>query len=136
MMVDVMPVAFLFLAAAGGVLALPRGPLRAGLLLLVPLFAGWQVWNLPQGSFAQVEFLGLTLDMMRVDKLSRVFGLIFCLAAFLGNLYAWHVRDTVQQLAALLYAGSAIGAVFAGDLVTLFFYWEGTAITSVFLIWA
>jgi multicomponent Na+:H+ antiporter subunit D len=136
MMVDVMPVAFLFLAAAGVLLALPRGPLRAGLLLLVPLFAGWQVWNLPQGSFAQVEFLGLTLDMMRVDKLSRVFGLIFCLAAFLGNLYAWHVRDTVQQLAALLYAGSAIGAVFAGDLVTLFFYWEGTAITSVFLIWA
>jgi multicomponent Na+:H+ antiporter subunit D len=136
MMFDVMPVAFLFLAAAGVLLALPRGPLRAGLLLLVPLFAGWQVWNLPQGSFAQVEFLGLTLDMMRVDKLSRVFGLIFCLAAFLGNLYAWHVRDTVQQLAALLYAGSAIGAVFAGDLVTLFFYWEGTAITSVFLIWA
>lgn len=136
MMFDVMPVAFLFLAAAGVLLALPRGPLRAGLLLLVPLFAGWQVWNLPQGSFAQVEFLGLTLDMMRVDKLSRVFGLIFCLAAFLGNLYAWHVRDTVQQLAALLYAGSAIGAVFAGDLVTLFFYWEGTAIASVFLIWA
>ena len=136
MMFDVMPVAFLFLAAAGVLLALPRGPLRAGLLLLVPLFAGWQVWNLPQGSFAQVEFLGLTLDMMRIDKLSRVFGLIFCLAAFLGNLYAWHVRDTVQQLAALLYAGSAIGAVFAGDLVTLFFYWEGTAITSVFLIWA
>ena len=136
MMFDVMPVAFLFLAAAGVLLALPRGPLRAGLLLLLPLFAGWQVWNLPQGSFAQVEFLGLTLDMMRVDKLSRVFGLIFCLASFLGNLYAWHVRDTVQQLAALLYAGSAIGAVFAGDLVTLFFYWEGTAITSVFLIWA
>ncbi|MDG2405146.1 MAG: proton-conducting transporter membrane subunit, partial [Paracoccaceae bacterium] len=136
MMFDVMPVAFLFLAAAGVLLTLPRGPLRAGLLLLVPLFAGWQVWNLPQGSFAQVEFLGLTLDMMRVDKLSRVFGLIFCLVAFLGNLYAWHVRDTVQQLAALLYAGSAIGAVFAGDLVTLFFYWEGTAIASVFLIWA
>ena len=73
---------------------------------------------------------------MRVDKLARVFALIFCIAAFLGNLYAWHLRDTVQQVAALLYAGAAIGAVFAGDLITLFFYWEGTAITSVFLIWA
>ena len=73
---------------------------------------------------------------MRVDKLSRIFALIFCIAAFLGNLYAWHVRDTVQQLAALLYAGAAIGAVFAGDLITLFIYWEATAITSVFLIWA
>ncbi len=73
---------------------------------------------------------------MRVDPLARIFGLIFSLAAFLGNLYAWHVRDTVQQVAALLYAGAAIGAVFAGDLLTLFFYWEGTAIASVFLIWA
>ena len=46
------------------------------------------------------------------------------------------MRDTVQQVAALLYAGSAIGAVFAGDLITLFLYWEGTAVASVFLIWA
>ncbi len=61
---------------------------------------------------------------------------MFTLAALLGNLYAWHVRDTVQQVAALLYAGSAIGAVFAGDLITLFIYWEGTALASVFLIWA
>jgi multicomponent Na+:H+ antiporter subunit D len=95
-----------------------------------------QVLTLPLGTFAQTPFFGLTLDMMRVDKLSRVFALMFCLAAFLGNLYAWHVRDTVQQVAALLYAGSAIGAVFAGDLITLFFYWEGTALASVFLIWA
>ena len=136
MALDMMPTAFLFLAAAPLLLALPVGMLRAVLLLLVPLVAGWQIWTLPEGTFAQVQFLGMTLDMMRVDKLSRVFGLIFCLAAFLGNLYAWHVRDTVQQLAALFYAGSAIGAVFAGDLVTLFFYWEGTAIASVFLIWA
>jgi multicomponent Na+:H+ antiporter subunit D len=71
-----------------------------------------------------------------VDRLSRIFALVFCLAAFLGNLYAWHLRDTVQQVAALLYAGAAIGAVFAGDLITLFIYWEGTAISSVFLIWA
>ena len=136
MALDMMPTAFFFLAAAPVFLALPQGMLRAMLLLLVPLIAGWQIWTLPEGTFAQVQFLGMTLDMMRVDKLSRVFGLIFCLAAFLGNLYAWHVRDTVQQLAALFYAGSAIGAVFAGDLVTLFFYWEGTAIASVFLIWA
>ena len=98
MALDMMPTAFLFLAAAPLLLALPVGMLRAVLLLLVPLVAGWQIWTLPEGTFAQVQFLGMTLDMMRVDKLSRVFGLIFCLAAFLGNLYAWHVRDTVQQL--------------------------------------
>jgi multicomponent Na+:H+ antiporter subunit D len=84
----------------------------------------------------QVKLFNFDLELMRVDKLSRIFGLIFCLAAFLGNLYAAHLRDTVQQVAALLYAGAAIGAVFAGDLITLFIYWEGTALASVFLIWA
>ena len=136
MMLNLMPTAFLFIAAAFLLLALPKGPLRAALLLLVPLVAGAQVWSLPEGTYGQFDLLGLTLDTMRVDKLSRIFALIFCIAAFLGNLYAWHVRDTVQQLAALLYAGAAIGAVFAGDLITLFIYWEATAITSVFLIWA
>jgi len=42
----------------------------------------------------------------------------------------------MQQSATLAYAGSAIGGVFAGDLLTLFLYWELTAVTSVFLIWA
>ena len=136
MILNLMPTAFLFIAAAFLLLALPKGPLRAALLLLVPLVAGAQAWSLPEGTYGQFDLLGLTLDTMRVDKLSRIFALIFCIAAFLGNLYAWHVRDTVQQLAALLYAGAAIGAVFAGDLITLFIYWEATAITSVFLIWA
>ena len=42
----------------------------------------------------------------------------------------------MQQVAGLAYAGAAIGAVFAGDLISLFVFWELTAITSVFLIWA
>ena len=50
--------------------------------------------------------------------------------------YAWHVRDLTQQLAGLIYAGSAIGAALAGDLFTLFIFWEGTAVSSVLLVWA
>jgi len=136
MIFDQIPTAFLFFAGAIALFALPQGRLRGALLLLVPIIAAWQVWGLEIGSSHTVSFFNFELELMRVDKLSRIFGLIFCLAAFLGNLFAWHVRDTVQQVAALLYAGSAIGAVFAGDLITLFFYWEGTAIASVFLIWA
>ena len=135
-MLDQIPVAFLFFAAALTLPLLPRGQIRGALLLAIPLIAAWHVWSMPAGNLVNVEFFGFTLELMRVDKLSRVFGLIFCLAAFLTNLYAWHIRDTVQQVAALVYAGSAIGAVFAGDLITLFIYWEGTAISSVFLIWA
>ncbi len=136
MMIEAMPTFYLFVLAALGAVLLPKGSMRAALLLLVPVLAALQIWSLPEGNLYQVELLGQQLELMRVDKLSRVFGLIFCIAAFLGNLYAWHIKDTVQQIAAVLYSGSAIGAVFAGDLVTLFFYWEGTAIASVFLIWA
>nr|WP_325250742.1 Na(+)/H(+) antiporter subunit D [Amylibacter sp.] len=135
-MLESFPVAFVYFAAALLLMALPRGPIRAGLLLIAPLIALFVIWYLPEGNLWSVNLMGLDLDFMRVDRLSRIFGLIFCIAAFLGNLYAWHVKDSVQQIAALLYAGSAIGAVFAGDLVTLFLFWEGTAITSVFLIWA
>lgn len=136
MMLDQIPTAFLFFAAALVVPFLPAGRMRSSWLLIVPVIAALQVWGLELDSHTQTDFFGFDLDLMRVDKLSRIFGLIFCLAAFLGNLYAWHLRDTVQQAAALLYAGAAIGAVFAGDLISLFFYWEGTAIASVFLIWA
>ncbi len=135
-MLESIPTAFLFFAMGLLAMAVPKGAARSALLVVIPLIAAWQVWTLPEGNLAPVTFFGLDLELMRVDRLSRVFGLIFCLIAALGNLYAWHLKDTVQQVAAPLYAGSAIGAVFAGDLVTLFFYWEGTAIASVFLIWA
>jgi multicomponent Na+:H+ antiporter subunit D len=42
----------------------------------------------------------------------------------------------MQHVAAMLYAGSALGAVFAGDFITLFVFWELLALTSVFLVWA
>jgi len=137
MSIELIPTAFLFFAGAALLTVLPKdGPLRPLILLVVPILAGLHIWFLPEGNHIPASLLGLDLELARVDKLSRVFGLIFSLAAFLGGLYAWHVRDWIQQVAALFYAGSAIGAVFAGDLVTLFFYWEGTAIASVFLIWA
>ncbi|MDK3074897.1 Na(+)/H(+) antiporter subunit D [Sedimentitalea sp. JM2-8] len=136
-MLDWLPTAFLFFLGAAILPLLPRGPARAVLLLAIPVIAAAQVYTLPlDDTLVRVTFFGFDLDLMRVDKLSRIFALIFCIAAFLGNLYAWHVKDPVQQVAALLYSGAAIGAVFAGDLITLFFYWEGTAISSVFLIWA
>ena len=106
------------------------------LLLIIPLIAFIQIFNMELDSSLIVDFMGFNLQLVRFDKLTRIFGLIFCLAAFLGNLYAWHVKDKIQQASAIIYSGSAIGAVFAGDLVTLFFFWEGTAIASVFLIWA
>ncbi len=127
---------FLFLIAALFCAVVPQERARALILLIVPIISLIVIGQYPSGDSLVFTFGNLELTMMAVDKLSVIFGLIFSLAAFLSGLYAWHVGDRIQQVATLVYAGSAIGGVFAGDLVTLFLYWEGTAVASVFLIWA
>ena len=93
-------------------------------------------WFTPDGTYGNIQLFGETLNIVRIDSLSRIFGLIFHLAAIIAAIYALHVRDPRQHVSALVYAGAAIGAACAGDLITLFVYWELTAISSVFLIWA
>lgn len=126
----------LILILGGLVAPLVPARLRPFLMVVLPLVAFAHLLTLPYGEFGLLQTMGLSLVTLRVDKLSLLFGYVFLLAAFLGGLYALHVRDTVQQSSGLIYAGSALGAIFAGDLVTLFIFWEGIAITSVFLIWA
>lgn len=127
------PFIYLFAALICPFLA-PR--FRALLLLGTPIVGLAVILSYALGQHAVVSVVGFELTFMRVDKLSLIFSIIFSIAAFLSGMYAWHVRDTVQQVATLAYAGSAIGGVFAGDLITLFLWWEGTALASVFLIWA
>jgi multicomponent Na+:H+ antiporter subunit D len=126
----------LILIAGAILVPLLRGWLRGTYMLALPIVAFVYVLGLQSGQHGQVEVLGLTLTTLRVDRLSLLFSYIFLIATLLGVLFALHVRDTLQHAAGLVYAGSALGAVFAGDLVTLFLFWEGTAIASVFLIWA
>lgn len=106
------------------------------LLLTVPVIAFASFAHLPYANYGSLRFFDLALGLMRLDALSYIFAIIFSIAAFLSLLFAWHLRDRLEQVASLLYAGAAVGAVFAADLVTLFVFWEGTAIASVFLIWA
>ncbi|MCW8861920.1 MAG: Na(+)/H(+) antiporter subunit D [Rhodospirillales bacterium] len=115
---------------------LVRGWLRAAIMLLIPLAGAANLFFLNDGQFWQLSFLDFNLALVRVDKLSLLFGYLFHLAAFLGVIFSLHVRDATQQVSAILYAGSALGAVFAGDMISLFIFWELLAITSVFLIWA
>ncbi len=126
----------LILVAGALLVPLLRGHLRSAYMLALPVLALAQLLAVPYGEFGHLQVLGFDLVTVRADRLSFVFGLIFLIAAFLGIVYALHVDDTVQHVAGLVYAGSAVAAVFAGDLITLFVFWEGTAIASVFLIWA
>lgn len=88
------------------------------------------------GSYWHYQLAGLELTLVKVDRLSLLFGYLFHLAALIGGIYALHIKDRMQQIAALAYAGSAIGAVFSGDWISMFVFWELLALTSVFLILA
>lgn len=116
--------------------ALTHGRTRNILMLAVPFISIACLLSFTEGSYFEYTFFNYSLTAMRIDKLSLVFAYAFHIAAFIAIVYSLHVRDTTQQVAALLYAGSGLGAVFAGDLLTLFVFWEMLALTSVFLIWA
>ena len=105
-------------------------------MLLVPIVGAFAVLQLPDGLSVQLTLMSITLEPLRVDQLSRLFGILFHIGAFIGIVFSLHSKDRGQHVAALLYAGSALGAVFAGDLLTLFLFWEMLALTSVFLIFA
>jgi len=131
-----LPPFVLFFLAALLVLA-SRGIARKIILLATPVVAALHIWlNIDVGIVSTYSILNVELTFMRVDKLSLFFAYLFCLASFIATIFALQVNDTKQEIAGLIYAGSALGAVFAGDLITLFIFWELLAISSVVFIWA
>ena len=129
------PFAPFFIAALLALIT--RGWLRNLIMLATPVLGGLHLWfDVSPGTALTVPMLEYELVLLRTDRLSLLFGYLFHIAAFLAAIFAMHVRDTTQYVSSQLYAGSALGAVFAGDLITLFIFWELLAVTSVFLIWA
>lgn len=121
-----------------GALVLPFLPrrIRPSAFLLFPALGLLLLSYSDPGARLVVPFLDFELVVYRVDRLSLAFGYVFTMIAFLGGLYGFHLMSLGEQVAALLYAGSALGVVFAGDLFTLFVFWEIMAVSSVYLIWA
>ncbi|MBC8352390.1 MAG: Na(+)/H(+) antiporter subunit D [Planctomycetes bacterium] len=137
MIYSVPPGMFLIL----GALLIPflRGRVRSTALLLLPILSALHLLafvSVPAVTHYSLHVFGYELTPTHIDGLSLVWGYIFHIAAFVSALYSLHVKDAVQHVSGLIYMGAAIGAVFAGDLITLFVYWELTAVSSVFLIWA
>jgi multicomponent Na+:H+ antiporter subunit D len=126
--------AFPLVGAALLMAVLPR---RAGqaLMLAAPLLAAWLLATLDTTSVSTVAFFDFELTPLRADRLAMAFGWVFVLAAFLAGLFGLTTMDRGERVAATAYAGSALGVVFAGDLITLFVFWEAKAVASAFLVW-
>ncbi len=126
----------LLLIAGGLLLPFLRGALRSVAVLALPLLALGLVWLLPEGAIWQMRFLDYQLTPLQGDKLSRLFAIIFALMAFGGGWFALAQKSRVELSAAYVYAGSAIGVALAGDLLTLFVFWELMALGSTLVLWS
>jgi len=112
------------------------GVVKKAYMLALPAAAFYVVMNMSPGTYWVFNYLGNDLIFGQVDKLSLVFGYVFTMMVFIGLMYSLHVDDNRQHVAALLYAGSSLGVVFAGDYFTIFIFWEIMAFASAYLIFA
>ncbi|MFQ5898354.1 MAG: Na(+)/H(+) antiporter subunit D [Candidatus Methylomirabilia bacterium] len=119
-----------------GALLAALAPLRvrAALLLLIPTAALVLGLSIPEGHQVGATVLGQEVFPFRADRLSRVFATVFLIMGLLGTMFALHVKQRGPHVAAFVYVGSALGVVFAGDLLTLFVFWELMGVASAFLI--
>ncbi|MGE0746667.1 MAG: Na(+)/H(+) antiporter subunit D [Rhodospirillales bacterium] len=121
-----------------GGLALPffGAAARRVLIVALPIVALWLVVSLPDGELGRLAFLGYPLVPVRVDPLSRLFGIVFSIMALGGGLFALSQARVLELVAAFVYGGAAIGAAMAGDLISLFVFWEVMAVGSTLVVWS
>jgi len=127
-----------FIVAAIILPFLPRdgvGKIMAKVVMLIPpLIAIYASFTTIPGTYSEVSWLGQTLIFGRVDALSIIFIQVFSFISLAGIIFALHLEDRWEHMAALCYVGGGMGCVLAGDYLTLFLFWEVMAIGSTFLV--
>jgi multicomponent Na+:H+ antiporter subunit D len=134
-MIEFIPPAVIYMV---GALLVPllRGRVKSAYMLLLPVISFFFLINVQVGTVWEVNFLGFDLVPFKVDRLSLIFGYIFHLISLVGIIYTLSIKSDLEYVAGLVYAGSALGVVFAGDLFTFFVFWEMLTVSALWLIWA
>jgi len=125
----------LILLAGALLICVTRGRLRDAVVLLAPLATLALIWQIPDGVVWEVGFLDYVIQPVEGSPVRRLFATIFALMSFVGGLYAFRQARWYELAAAFAYAAGAVGVSFAGDLITLFLYWELMALFSTVIVW-
>ena len=134
-MPDALPPFLIYLLGAL-VVPLLRGRARQAFALLVPVVGFVNFFLIPEGVHWRIPLLDFELILGRADAWSLIFLNVFTLLSFAGILYIVRDNKPLDLSAGLLYSGSAMGAVLAGDLLTLFFFWEMLTLGAVLCLLA
>ena len=127
------PALIMLFAAFMAVISRPNA--RSVILLVAPLITLWAIWSLPDGVVISTRFLDYEIQPIEVSPVRRMFATVFAIMAFTGALFSFRTAKTAELGAAFAYASGAIGVSFAGDLITLFIWWEMMAIFSTIVVW-
>jgi len=130
----ILPPAFILLIGAL-LVGLVRPVLRPVVVLGAPLLTLYAIWQLSDGVLQTAPFLGYQIELVEASSLRRLFATIFAIMLFVGALFAYRQAKWWELAAAQAYAAGAIGVSFAGDLITLFLFWELMAIFSTVVVW-
>lgn len=128
------PPAFIMILGAM-LIPVVRPSFRPVLLVLVPLLTLLMIWNLDDGVLLTARFLGYEVELVEASNVRRLFATIFALMAMVGGFFAFQHARVVEMSASLAYAAGAVGVSFAGDLITLFLFWEFMALFSTVVVW-
>jgi len=131
-----LPPALLLIAGALLVPWLPRAARGVVTVALPLLVLAYIVVFLPAGTSVELPFMSYTLEVVRSDRLALLFAGIFCITGAIAALFACHESDVKQQTTGLLYGAGALGVVFAGDLFTLYAFWELLAVAATVIVWS
>lgn len=134
-MTEFLPPALILIAAAF-LIGPTRGNVRNAIVLGAPLLTLWAIWQVPNGVVTTVPFLDYVIEPVEGSELRRWFATIFGLMTFVGGLYAFRQAKWYELSAGFAYASGAIGVCFAGDLITLFLFWEFMALFSTIIVWS
>jgi len=126
--------AFILLIAAV-LICLVKGHARTAVILIAPIITLWAIWQIPDGVQDTIKFLSYNIEPVEGSPLRRLFATIFAIMVFVGGLYSFRIARWYELAAAFAYAAGAIGVCFAGDLITMFLYWELMAIFSTIVVW-
>ena len=104
-----------WLVGAAGLISLTGRRVRSVLAVGAPLVVLVLLLQMEKGTTYGLSFAGLDLIPFELGRVNFVFGVIFLLISSLASIYAWHIEDRGQQVAAMLYGAGALGVTFAGD---------------------
>lgn len=110
---------------------------RRVLSVAAPVTAFAAFWQLNENSSLTYHVSDqITLHLIDAGRLAVVFLMVFCIIAIIAAVYSLDLQTKIEAAMCCFYVGSNMGIVLSGDLITLVVFWEISAFTSAYLIYA